>query len=402
MQGLQRTEYTEVEKQIEKKPYLIQVSLKEARNLKSTRKSGLVNCYAMITVANGIPQTTNVEEGVIQAQWAQSFTFNNVMLTDTERDQFEITLEIFDHSDFWKNNLIGSASIGLGFLYNQQDHELFNRWISIKHPENTKNEATGLVKLSCYIITVGDEPPNHPPEDDFGDDDDFDEFAGIDDIDLKPEQLLQKKQKAQNFSLMQDPMLYDTNYQLMVNCVMASDLRDEAAFLISVRVQNFVNVTQASSRSRNPKFNLRFTFPITLPLLNDKIILKLWKQNTFKKDIFYANIPENPFTEHKFHINFLQSTGGNMPYTWINLYGIPENEREGYWAKYKAKHKRQKFVEGTDYLGRVLLSMVLLNHEKPEQKVSTIDGFNEPEGAQYHFAFSTHKLDIKKEERVYV
>ena len=83
---------------------------------------------------------------------------------------------------------------------------------------------------------------------------------------------MEKKQKAQNFSVMKDPTMYDINYQLMVNVVHALDLREEAEFFISCRTQNFVNITPTSVKSRNPKMNTRFLVPITLPLLNDKII----------------------------------------------------------------------------------------------------------------------------------
>lgn len=48
-------------------------------------------------------------------------------------------------------------------------------------------------------------------------------------------------------------------------------------------------------------------------------------------DIFIANIPEISTENDYFNLNFLISKGGIMPYTWINLYGVPHNERPSTW-----------------------------------------------------------------------
>lgn len=419
--GLQRTDNEEVSRYVEKKNYLVQVTQHEARNLISSRESGVVNCYGHITVANGVPQCTTTINGTVEAFWAQQFTFKDIVQSDIEREQFEITLTIYDQKDFWKNSVIGSSSIGLGFLYNQSNHEIFYKWITLKDPEDTKNTAKGFVLLSCYIIGEGDDPPMHDANE-APDDEDFDEFAGLDDIDLTPEQLIKKKQRASNCSILDEPKIYDINYQLYVNVVHADALVDDIEAFVSCRVQNYVLTTKVNKGIR-PKFNQRCCFPIVLPLQNDKIIVKFWHKKMFK-DQFYANIPENPLYENKFHINYLQSTGGNMPFTWINLYGIPEWERDAnYYKKEKTVQKpnvfknylrkivgketgqieqKNRYIEGTDYLGRVLLSMVLLNHEKPIQKLTSIDGFNDPDSCQYGVVFCCFKVNVIKYDQVFI
>lgn len=403
-QGLQRTDKEEVGKLSEKKNFLVQVTLHEARNLKSTRKSGLVNCYAMINVANGIPQTTHVIEETVQATWAQQFTFKSVCLTELEKEQYEITLTIFDHSDFLANKIVGSASIGLGYLYNQSRHEIYYKWITIKHPEDPKSQASGYILQSCYIIGEGDDPPMHDANE-VPEDDDYDQFAGMDEnelLDLKPEEILIRKNKAKNYSLMSDPKIHDNMYQLYVHVVHATELKEDMDCFVSCRVLNYVMTTELVVKSKSPKFGTRFCFPIAFPQLNDKIILKMWKKGLMS-DTFYGNIPENPFFENKFHINYLQAAGGNMPFTWVNLYGIPEHERSGWWSN-TFSQKKQKFVEGTDYLGRVLISMVLRIHENPELERTRIDGWNDPESAQFGLFCNCYKLDVteKSNSQVYV
>lgn len=109
--------------------------------------------------------------------------------------------------------------------------------------------------------------------------------------------------------------------------------------------------------------------------------MKCWHERSMLPDIFIANAPENPFVDGWFNVNFLQSTGGNLPFTWINMYGIPEDERPSWFEKMVSSGPR--FIEGTDFMGRVLLSMNLIPHEKPEKGNQFLSGSVEPETQAY-------------------
>ena len=98
-------------------------------------------------------------------------------------------------------------------------------------------------------------------------------------------------------------------------------------------------------------------------------------------DVFIANVPENPLIDGWFNVNYLQSTGGNLPFTWINMYGIPTDDRPSFWDKLISGNNR--FIEGTDYMGRLLLSMNLIPHEKPERGSQYLSGSAEPDAQAY-------------------
>jgi hypothetical protein len=83
-QGIQRTDNDEIARYLEGKGYLVQVTLHEARGLISAKKTGLVNCYAMITVANEVSQTTRVIPETTSATWEQQFTFKKVYLPNNK------------------------------------------------------------------------------------------------------------------------------------------------------------------------------------------------------------------------------------------------------------------------------------------------------------------------------
>ena len=140
--------------------------------------------------------------------------------------------------------------------------------------------------------------------------------------------------------------------------------------------------TNKIESNQKPRFSARLRYPVTFPLSNDKIVMKCWHEGTFMSpDVFIANAPENPFIDGWFNVNFLQSTGGNLPFTWINMYGIPQDERPGFFDKMISGSP--KYIEGTDYMGRVLLSMNLIAHDKPEKGNQYLSGTVEPETQAY-------------------
>lgn len=96
-----------------------------------------------------------------------------------------------------------------------------------------------------------------------------------------------------------------------------------------------------------------------LPILNDKITVRIWSQVRRGADVFIANIPEYPSAFDFFNISKILSTDGKMRSTWLNLYGVHPLER-GWFSSNKGNKK-----EGSFYLGRVLISIQLAPNDKP-------------------------------------
>lgn len=74
------------------------------------------------------------------------------------------------------------------------------------------------------------------------------------------------------------------------------------------------------------------------------------------------------------------------------MYGIPLDERQGKWSKmFTAK---RNFVEGTDYMGKCLLSLNLIPNDKPEKGTSYLSGYNEPEPQLYNLLFYFYEMEL--------
>lgn len=57
---------------------------------------------------------------------------------------------------------------------------------------------------------------------------------------------------------------------------------------------------------------------------------------------------------------------------------------------------KQKHFEGTDYMGRILLSLNLVPHERPEKAVTYLVGYNEPPTAEYVLRVDLYNLVLPK------
>ena len=128
----------------EKKEYQCQVTIIEARGLKTTNANGLCSPFVKITVADQPPQVTQHVQNSNDGAWYQSFTFTNLNLNQAELEKFEILLEVFDTRDFLWNKLIGSKSIGLSTLYKSMHHTYQNEWLKLEDP-NMRSDDQGKV-----------------------------------------------------------------------------------------------------------------------------------------------------------------------------------------------------------------------------------------------------------------
>jgi hypothetical protein len=113
-------------------------------------------------------------------------------------------------------------------------------------------------------------------------------------------------------------------------------------------------------------------FPVFYPFKTDRIKLLMYDKRTFV-DEFICNLTENIQYFSHFNLNTLKNNHGTLKYTWVNCYGIPYEERV----------KDSNYYEGTDYFGRVLVQMNLIQVDRPEKKVIQYAVANEPPTLKY-------------------
>ena len=168
------------------------------------------------------------------------------------------------------------------------------------------------------------------------------------------------------------PQFIQKTYQLSCVVMKAEHLplfEREVYPFVSARVNGLV-LTSKFCQKQNPVFNSRMQFPITSPILNNKITMRLWSDGgTFSANPFIANIPEHPCDNDFFNISKLLASDGRMAARWFNLYGVDPKERNS-----KTKGKR----EGSSYLGRILISFSVVPNEMPQFQLTSAQPSKEP------------------------
>ena len=93
---------------VDRKEYLFQTTVIEARNLKIAKDSGLADIFVKISFCDKQPQSTLVVRTTNSAEWNQSFTIPNIKLSTLELQNKTVMFQVFRLS---KVHLTSSSKI---------------------------------------------------------------------------------------------------------------------------------------------------------------------------------------------------------------------------------------------------------------------------------------------------
>jgi hypothetical protein len=361
------------------KEYLVQCNVIEARHLAGKNDNGMSNPFVKIKCADLPIQGTEVTYDCLTPVWNQSFSFVGLKMNSQQFQTAELSFNVYSKNNFMGNSLIGRYSIGLSTLYKNANHEFYNVWLTLSSPDDP-DDAQGYLLVDCFIITAGDRPPVHSMNDKVNQDvADEDDELNIDNMNI--DELKAYQEKKQGIIILGKPTVARKSFQLSVYVFKAESLIQfpgtfgltKPNSFVSARCMGLVQRTANIKNNTAPIFNQKMMFPCYYPILNDKIMLRLWNLQMADSDVFIANIPEFAVSTDFFNLSKLISIGGRMPAKWINLYGIPPCDRNtGFIANFV---KRRQPQEGTWFMGRILISFALLPNEKPSYSVAPCNPF---------------------------
>jgi hypothetical protein len=378
-----------------KKEYLCQVTVIEARELSMEDPTETCDPFVKVTCGNLPSQATTCEEANTNPCWNQSFTFSNLNLTEYELETWELKIELYDYSAFTRNRLIGGYSIGLSTLHRNSNHEFYNIWLTLLHPD-FGSEPRGYVQVNAFIVGPEDSPPAHALGEQVGyEEDESEDDAWMDDL-LTPEQRKLKKLEAKKVVVVGAPKFARKSYQLSVNIYKAEGIPEEEFSVcngfVSVRAMGLVDKTQTVEANSNPIWNSKISFPVFEPILNDKIVVRVWSKVFRGRDRLIATIPEVPSRRDPFNITTLLSRGGVMPCRWFSLYGHPESEKTLVSQLKNWTGLAKKSYVGNVYMGRVLISMTVAPNDDPETGVNRANPYREPPDKMFILRCTIYEL----------
>ena len=202
-------------------------------------------------------------------------------------------------------------------------------------------------------------------------------------------------------NILSTPNVARKSYQLAVNVFKGESLKKKVesglidAFA-SVRVGGFVEPTPVVKGSQDPDWNTKFNFPVFMPILNDKILVRVWDRNRGGRDRLVAQVPGVPSDSDHFNISALLSRGGQLPCRWFNMYGHPPNENTTGKSLKLLMGLAKKSYTGSAYFGRILLSLSIDRLDDPEYSLERSNPYQEPPTNEYCLRCNVYDLNNTK------
>jgi hypothetical protein len=90
--------------------------------------------------------------------WDEVFFFN---FNSSQADLFDqmIEFQVFNALSYLKDALIGSFKMDIGYVYDEPNHSLINKWLLLGDTEDCMSGAKGYLKVTINVLGAGDEVP---------------------------------------------------------------------------------------------------------------------------------------------------------------------------------------------------------------------------------------------------
>ncbi|CRH01369.1 ferlin, putative [Plasmodium relictum] len=314
----------------------------EAQNLEVHDKF-LLDPLVIVRCCNNEYITKKKKKKYNAVNWEESHIWDRIVLSEIEWNVAKIEFEVQSANTFWRNETIGVISFELKLIKNKKNHQ-----IQGIYPIYNKNgtEIRGQLRLKVMVCdekdyVINDNILNDLVEKNDNNISDNDELYAD----------LSKAVVEENITPLRDKN--SRFYYLYVNIHKIEDI------YVDINKKNYRDLYITcefngchlkSSQGRNCTnytFNECFKIPISTPILEDSIVIKIWDWNFLSNDELLAIGV----------LSFTQIKNKSINPTWFNLYGFHKNEMN-------LENEMNDIIyndfsvslEGNFYLGRICIS----------------------------------------------
>ncbi|CAF0722705.1 unnamed protein product [Brachionus calyciflorus] len=321
------------------------------------------NIHPMCRIkCHNITKHTKTLRSTNSPHWNEVFFYNFNNISQIDLFDKTIEFEVYNSINFLKDALIGSFKTDIGFVYDQQNHSLINKWVLLADTNDLMCGAKGYLKVSINVLGPGDEAPSNPEpsiEDDM--ESNLLKPAGMD---LRPATFVLKVFRAEDIPRM------DSNFFQGVKSIFgANDQKKElvdpyVVFSFAGRlVQSKIIYNDA-----NPEWNQELKIGLKFPSMCDKITIavKDWDRNSAD------DLVATKFLSLDLISDMSGSDTGFLPTfgpCFVNLYGSPREYSE---LPTRLDELNLGKSEGVSYRGRVLLELQTIVGELPKEPINDL------------------------------
>jgi hypothetical protein len=342
--------------------YQVQIHIIEVRDLAAKDDDGLSDPVVYMECMDQ-KQNSAVMKGKLSAVFDELFIMNFRNLDKEVVENGVINISVMDADSLSRNDLIGSYSFDVPFVYQQKDHELHRKWLGLTNLKDKKAKGVqGYLKASIVVLGPGDKQKKHDELADLAAEREQEVGGDISKLVMMPASLEMKTQflvlsiwKAEELPAMDTSMtgLTDPGIDAFIKCSFAGGSK-----------KTKVHKKKAKKGNRKllkPRFKEEIWLPVVVPTMTKTIDVSVWDYDLGSGNDCvahtYLNFKEIPLTTH-------------TPIArYYNLYGAPLSvEGKLLEAFNTVKDDMNKFPEkATTYRGKLLISARLDENEDGEK-----------------------------------
>jgi len=330
------------------KKYVVGFQIFDCRSLQIQENGGGTQCDPFVKVEC----CSKVFQSPIQEnRTAQFVTFEHADHIwpdiELEEEQFEsayIEFSVYARNFFTRNFLIGKASFQLKTINRRQSHIYAKRMCSLS--KGLSAESTGMITLTVYCLTPGDQPPNI-------------ESAELAEGEEEGDKALDSMENLEKFVCGQTADAEDGRRpnHVFITVTRLEQLPEESSPFITVEFAGVQLASKKFSSVLQCNFDCMFQIPVMTPVTEDSIIVKMWSSQGWLPDELLA----------QGLISFSELRNNSMAPRWFCFYGWDRNEIADVAALTKASGET---IRPNCFKGKLLMS-ARVEHLESVEELST-------------------------------
>ncbi|XP_063963829.1 myoferlin-like isoform X5 [Lytechinus pictus] len=343
---------------LSKKPQDFQVRIKvwEARQL----AGGNIHPVCKVTVSNQT-KMTRVKKSTNRPYYDEVF-FYNFHMSPAELFDEVVNFQVFNSRQLRSDALIGDFKLDVGSIYEEEDHNIANKWLLLSNADDANAGAKGYLLVSMGVLGSGDEAPVFKKADEANDiETNLLRPAGMS---LRKGMFIVKAYHAEDVPQM-DPGFFEG-----VKKFFGGGDGEQKELVDPYLIVGFAGKKIQSSVKQcdqNPQWNEEIRLPIRFPSMCERLKLQLRDWDRLSSDDYIGTA----FLD----LSSMSSPGeeGFLPTfgpTFVNFYG---STREFSDLPDQFEDLNMGKGEGVAYRGRVLVKIETKLGDHPEKNLVEIE-----------------------------
>lgn len=288
--------------------YVVGFRVFDGRSLQS-EDGGLCDPFVVVECCGNTYQTEVLENRATSSlvPWNEGCIWPSVELSPAEFQSASVHFTVYARYWWSRNYVIGKASLQMSFVNKRKRHLYARRWLCLRREDSPK--CTGMLNVTLYVLEPGNHAPSATEQMELMEDPEEDKDEDQDDL-----------SKAVLKPTVEAPPGNPHHVRITISRV--EDLVDLGGFggapspYVTVEFADCLVSTAVAHRVKVFTFNEEILIPVTTPVYEDTIIIKLWSSNMLSPDELLA----------QGLISFSELRNNALPPRWFNLYGWNTDE----------------------------------------------------------------------------